>query len=45
MLETLAASKDRDSPRFERAALEKLANDACLPALNERAARLLSQIG
>ena len=31
--------------RFERTALEKYANDACLPeALNERAARLLSQM-
>jgi DNA-binding MarR family transcriptional regulator len=45
-LETLVASKDRDRFRFERAALERLASDACLPeALIERAARLLSQIG
>jgi hypothetical protein len=44
--ETLAASKDRDQLRFERVALEKLASDACLPeTFNERAARLLSQIG
>jgi hypothetical protein len=45
-LEALAASDDRDLIRFERAALARLASDDCLPeALNERAARLLSQIG
>jgi DNA-binding MarR family transcriptional regulator len=45
-LEALAVSKDRDQLRFERPLIERLANDACLPeALNERAARLLSQIG
>ncbi|UPT97839.1 hypothetical protein J4G48_0007095 [Bradyrhizobium barranii subsp. apii] len=45
-LEALVASEQRDEIRFERAALARLANDACLPeTLNERAARLLSQIG
>ena len=45
-IEALAASDDRDLIRFERAALARLTNDACLPeAVNERAARLLSQIG
>jgi hypothetical protein len=45
-LEALAASNDRANLRFERQLIEQLANDACLPdELNERAARLLSQIG
>jgi len=44
-LETLAASSERDNLKFERAALEQIADDACLPEeLNERAARLLSKI-
>jgi DNA-binding MarR family transcriptional regulator len=45
-VERLAASPDRDSLKFERPRIEQLASDACLPGeLNERAARLLSQIG
>ena len=45
-VETLAASPERDSLKFERPRIEQLASDACPPEeLNERAARLLSQIG
>jgi hypothetical protein len=45
-VETLAASPDRDSLKFERLRITQLANDACLPeAVNERAAKLLHQIG
>jgi len=45
-LETLAASSDRENLKFERPRITQLANDACLPEeLNERAARLLAQIG
>ena len=44
-LEALATSSDRDNLKFERARIAQLAEDACLPEeLNERAARLLSQI-
>jgi hypothetical protein len=43
--EDLAASSNRDNLKFERARLQQIADDACLPEeLNERAARLLSQI-
>jgi hypothetical protein len=43
--EDLAASSDRDNLKFERARLQQIADDACLPEdLNERAVRLLSQI-
>lgn len=45
-LEALAASGDHDQIRFERAVLRNLATDARLPeAMNERAAKLLCQIG
>ena len=44
-LEDLAASSDRDNLKFERARIQQIAEDACLPEeLNERAARLLCQI-
>jgi hypothetical protein len=44
-LETLAASSERDNLKFERTRLKRMAADPCLPdELNERAARLLSQI-
>lgn len=44
-LEALAASSDRDNLKFERGRIAQLVEDACLPEkLNERAARLLSQI-
>ena len=44
--ESLAASNDRSALKFERPRIAQIANDACLPeALNERAARLLHQIG
>ena len=44
-LETLAASSERDNLKFERACLEAMAGDPCLPEeLNERAAQLLSKI-
>ena len=43
--EALAESSDRDHLKFERALLEQIAADPCLPdELNERAARLLSQL-
>ena len=45
-LEALAASPNHDDLKFERPLIERLARDACLPeTLNERAARLLHQIG
>jgi hypothetical protein len=45
-VEMLAASEDRANLRFERRRIKRLAGDACLPeAVNERAARLLHQIG
>ena len=44
-LEALAASSERDNLKYERVCLERMAGDPCLPEeLNERAARLLSQI-
>ena len=43
--EDLAASSDRDNLKFERARLQQIADDACLPEeLNERAVRLLCLI-
>jgi DNA-binding MarR family transcriptional regulator len=43
--EALAASSDRNYLKYERKQIAEIADDACLPAaLNERAAKLLSQI-
>ena len=44
-LETLADSSERDNLKFERACLEQMGGDPCLPEeLNERAAQLLARI-
>jgi len=43
--EELAASPDRDTLKFEREAIQRIAEDACLPEqVNERAVKLLAQI-